>query len=133
MVDNHRKLTGEGRVIGAAVGNGGRDHMAAAILVLQPFSAQRRAPGGGAEQKATGALVGRSPNQIADTLETEHRVVDVERQHRFAVRAVRRRGSDPGRQCTGFGDALLQQLTVTGFTVIEHRTSIFWFVQLAER
>jgi hypothetical protein len=44
-------------------------------------------PGGGAQQEAARALVGGGPDQVAHALEAEHRVVDVERQHRQAVHA----------------------------------------------
>ena len=88
MVEDHRHLVGEGRVVGAAVRDRRGDEVARPVLVLQALAAERGAAGGGADQEAAGALVGRRPDQVADALEAEHRVVDVERQHREAVDAV---------------------------------------------
>jgi hypothetical protein len=56
--------------------------MAAAVLMLQSLAAQCGATGRGANQEATRALISRRPDQVADALETEHRVVDIEGQHR---------------------------------------------------
>ena len=98
MGHDHGHLARKGRVPGPAVGNGGRDQVAAAVLVLQALAAQRGAAGGGAQQKAAGALVGRSPDLVADALKAEHRVVDVEGQHGQAVHAV------AGGRCGPTGD-----------------------------
>ena len=64
-------------------------------FLLQPFTSERSAARSGANQETAGALVGRRPDQVAHALEPEHRVVDVERQHRHAVHAVRRGGHHP--------------------------------------
>ena len=40
---------------------------------------------------------------------------------------------DPGRHRTGFVDALLEDLPVLGFLVIEQLVAVFRFVELAER
>ena len=53
--------------------------MAVAVLVLQAFARQRGAPGGAADQEPAAAHVGGGPDQVADALESEHRVVDEER------------------------------------------------------
>ena len=63
--------------------------VAVAVLVLQALAVQRRAAGRAAEQEAAGAHVAGRPGQVADALEAEHRVVDVERDHRDVVGAVR--------------------------------------------
>ncbi len=60
--------------------------------MLQALAGERGAPGGGAEQKTARARIARGPDQVADALETEAGVEDVERQHRHAVRAVAGRG-----------------------------------------
>ena len=52
-----------------------------AVLVLQALAGQRGAPGGGAEQEAARLDVAGRPDEVADALEAEHRVVDVERHH----------------------------------------------------
>ncbi len=60
--------------------------MRGAILVLQSFAGERGASRGAADQETARARIGRRPDQVTDALEAEHRVVDVERQHRRAVR-----------------------------------------------
>ena len=109
-VEDDRELAGERRVVGLAVRHGRGDEMAGAVLVLQAFAGERRAAGGRADQEAARALVGGGPDQVADALEAEHRVVDVERQHRQAVRRIRRRGRRPRRDRARLGDAFLEDL-----------------------
>ncbi|MNC39962.1 hypothetical protein D3C75_886490 [compost metagenome] len=131
MIDDHGRLAGERRVVSAAVRHRRGDELAGTVLVLQALARQGGAASGGADQEATGALVGSRPDQVADALETEHRIVDIERQHRLAVDAVGGRGGDPGRNRAGFGNALFQQLAVGGLLVVQQCTSIFRFVELA--
>ena len=94
--------------------------MRMSILVLQSFTVQRRAPRRAAEQKAARAHVARRPREVADALEAEHRVEDVERNHRHAVRRVRRRGGDPVAYAAGLIDAFLQDLPVLRL-LVEHQ------------
>ena len=54
---------------------------AMAILVLQAFAVERGATRSASDQEALGPHVGRSPDQITDSLEAEHRVVNEERNH----------------------------------------------------
>jgi hypothetical protein len=58
------------------------------------------------------ALVAGRPGEVAEALEAEHRVVDEERDHLHAVRAVGGRRGYPGSHGAGFGDAFLQDLAV---------------------
>jgi hypothetical protein len=83
-----------------------------------------------ADQEAARALVGGRPDEIAHALETEDRVVNVERQHRLSVRGIGRRRGDPGRHGAGLGDAFLEQLAIAGLAVIQHRAGILGLVQL---
>ena len=83
-----------------------------AVLVLQALAEQRGAPGGGTEQEAPGPGVGGRPDQVADALEPEHRIEDVERHHRHAAHGVLVAGGDEARHRAGLGDALLEDLTV---------------------
>ncbi|MNR44574.1 hypothetical protein D3C85_1633350 [compost metagenome] len=76
--------------------------------MLQAFAAQGGPAGGRPQQNAPGALVGGGPDQVADPLEAEHRVVDVHRQHRLAMHRIGGGRRDPGRQGAGFGDAFFQ-------------------------
>ena len=110
MVQDHRHLVREGRVVADAVGNGAGQDVAVAVLVLQPFAVERGAPAGAPEQEATRLHVTGRPGQIADALEAEHRVVDVKRNHDAVVRRVRRRRGDPAAHAAGLVDAFLQDL-----------------------
>ncbi|MNI68785.1 hypothetical protein D3C73_1244980 [compost metagenome] len=95
VVEDHRKLPGERRIVGPAIGHHRRHQMAVAVLMLQAFAPQGGASRRGPEQETPGALVGRRPDQVTDALEAEHRVVDVERQHRQVVHAVGGGRGDP--------------------------------------
>ncbi|MNG17383.1 hypothetical protein D3C84_1013650 [compost metagenome] len=133
IFENHRQLTGKAGFPGPAVGYHRSHHQTRTVLVLQTLSTQGRAAGSSPQQQTTGTLVSGSPDQIADALETEHRVVDVHRQHRFAVHRIRRCRRHPGGNRPGFGDPLLQQLTVTGFLVRQQRAGILGLVALPLR
>ena len=66
-----------------------------AILVLQSFAVEGGPSGGAAEQESAAAHIACRPGEIAHALQTEHRIVDIERDHWHIARAVRRRGRDP--------------------------------------
>jgi hypothetical protein len=95
MVEDDGNFIGKGGVIGAAVGNGRCDHVARSILVLKAFAAERCPPGGCANEKAARPLVGGGPDQVADALETEHRIENIKGEHRDVVDAVGRGGGNP--------------------------------------
>ncbi len=78
--DDHGELVGVRRVVGTAVRHDRREQMRVPVLVLEPFAVQRRAPRGGADQEAPRAAVTRRPGEVADALEPEHRIEDVERE-----------------------------------------------------
>ncbi|KAG0919537.1 hypothetical protein G6F31_021079 [Rhizopus arrhizus] len=120
MLDDHGQLMAERRVVGHAVRDGGRQDVAMAGCVRQAFAVQRRAAGGAAQEEAARLHVARSPSQVADALEAEHRVIDIERQHRQAVDRIAGAGRGPGRDRTRLGDAFLQDLAVARFAVVQH-------------
>ena len=91
-----------------------------AVLVLQAFAVERGAPRRAAQQEAARLHVARRPGQVADALEPEHRVVDVERDHHAVVRRVRRRRGDPAGHAARLVDAFLQDLAVLGLAVVHH-------------
>ena len=95
VLDDDRNFVGEGRVIGHAVRNGRRQNVAVAVFMLQAFTVQRGAAGGAAEQEAARAQIARRPCQIADALETEHRIENVERDHHLRVVRIRRCRGNP--------------------------------------
>src|SRR5699024_5155680 len=90
-------LVGEGRVIVLYTGVGARQDRRVTIHVLGTFTSQCRATCCCTDDKSTGELVGCSPEGVTGTLEPEHRVEDVDRDHNFAVGRVRGTRSDHGR------------------------------------
>jgi hypothetical protein len=91
--DGH--LIGVRGVVGATVRNRRGDHVAVAILVLQPFAVERRASGRAADQKSACPHVTSRPDQVADALEAEHGIEREERDHGHAVAGVGRRRGEP--------------------------------------
>ena len=77
-VDDHRDFIGVSRIVGYAVGDGGRQNVAVTVLMLQAFAIEGSATGGAPDQEPARPHVARSPGEIADALEAEHRIVDVE-------------------------------------------------------
>ena len=53
--------------------------------MLQTFARERGPARGGADEEAAAALIGVLPDQVANSLEAEHRVEDEERNHGHAV------------------------------------------------
>ena len=98
--------------------------MAMAIFVLQAFTIQGGTAGGAANQEASGLLITGSPGHVADPLETEHRVVDVERDHRLVVGAVTGSSSHPVRHGAQLVDTFLQYLTFAIFFIEGHLIGI---------
>ena len=133
VLDDHRDLVGERRVVGATVGDDREQHVAVAVLVLQPLAVERRPPGGAAEQEAARAAVAGRPHEVADPLVAEHRVVDVERDHLHAVGAVRGPGGDERRDRAGLGDPLLEDLAVLVLLVEHQLLGVLGLVELADR
>ena len=103
-----------------------------AVLVLQALAVQGGPPGGAAEQEAAGPGVPGRPGEVADPLEPEHRVVDVERDHRAVRHRVRGGGGDPGRHGAGLVDALLQHLPGAGLLVEHQLLGVLGLVQLPD-
>ena len=107
--------------------------MAVTIFVLQTFTVQRRTTGSTTNQEATSLLVACLPAQVTDTLEPEHGVVDVERNHRQIVGAVRGRSSQPGCASTQFVDTFLQDLTFLVFFIVSNLLTVLRGVLLTVR
>ncbi len=121
------------RIVRDTVRDSQRLNMAVAIFVLQTFAVQRGTTGSSADQEAARLLVTCCPAQVADTLETEHGVVDVERDHRQIVGAVRGRRSQPGRTCAQLVDTFLQDLAFLVFFVVRDLLTVLRGVLLAVR
>src|SRR5690606_21458396 len=110
FTNDHRQLVAVGGIVGAAVGNSRGQNVAVTVFVLQTFTVQGGATGGAADQEALGAAVAGGPGQVADTLEAEHRIEDVDRQHRLVVGAVGSGGGDPAGHGAGLVDAFVEDL-----------------------
>ncbi|MNK80552.1 hypothetical protein D3C87_1002730 [compost metagenome] len=130
--DGHH-LVGKGRVVRDAVRNGPGQDVAVAVFVLQAFAVERGAPRGAAEQEAARTHVAGEPGQVAHALQAEHRVVDVERNHRHVVRAVRGGRDDPAGHRAALVDAFLQHLPVFRLAVVHELVGVLRLVELAER
>ncbi len=121
------------RVVRDTVRDSQRLNVAVTIFVLQTFAVQRSTTGSPADQEAASLLVASLPAQVADTLEPEHRVVDVERDHRQIVGAVRGRRSQPGCACAQLVDTFLQNLAFLVFFVVSNLLTVLRGVLLAVR
>ena len=95
VVDDDGQFVGIGRVIRDAIGDGGRQQVAVAVLVLQSLPGQGGPAGGAADEKAAGTHIAGRPGKVADPLESEHGVEDIERYHLHPVVFVRRSGRYP--------------------------------------
>src|SRR5690606_19416436 len=130
ILNDHGQLVRVCGIVGNAVGNERRHDMAMAVAVLQPFAIQCCPPGSAAQQEAACLHVAGGPGQIANPLESEHRVIDVKRNHDAVVTGVRRSRSNPGAERTGLVDALLQQLTVARLFVVHDLVLVDRYVLL---
>ena len=129
--DSH--FIGVRRVVRDTVRDSQRLNVAVTIFVLQTFAVQGSTTGSPANQEAASLLIASRPAQIADTLEAEHRVVDVERDHRQVVGAVRGRSSQPGCACAQLVDPFLQNLAFLVFFVVSNLLTVLRGILLAVR
>ncbi len=109
------------------------EQLRVAVRVLEPLAGQRRAAGGRAQDETARELVGHLPELVAGALEPEHRVEDVHRDQRLAVRGVRRAGRDQRRRAPRLGDAVVQHLARRGLLVGEQQIAVDRLVLLAQR
>ena len=133
MLDDRGQLVGEGGVVGLARWHGRGHHEAVAVLVLEALTHERGASGSGPEEEAAGPDVGGLPDEIAHPLEPEHRIEDVEGDHRYAAGGVARRRGDEARHGAGLGDAFFQNLPVGRFGVREQEIVVDRLVLLTLR
>ncbi|MNB95677.1 hypothetical protein D3C75_428630 [compost metagenome] len=133
VLQDHRHFEAEGRVVAAHVRNATGHQMAEAVFVLQAFTVQRGAAGGTTQQEAAGTHVRCLPGDVAHALEAEHRVVDVERQHRHVADRVAGTGGHPRADRTRLADALLQHLAALVFAVEHQLVGVDRLVLLAKR
>ena len=122
--DDGRQLVGIGRVVGTHHGDRGREHLRMAVVVLEALARERRPAGRGPDHEAAAPLVPEGPDLIAGPLEPEHRVEDVEGDHRLAVRGIRRAGGLQRGHRARLVDPLLQHLAVPGLAVGQHEVRV---------
>ena len=132
VLNDDGDLVSKGRIVSQAVGHAQGEHVRVAVLVLQAFAGESGAAGGAAQQEAARAHVGGRPDQVADPLEAEHRVINEERNRVDAVVGVRGAGGDERAHRAGFGDAFFENLAVLGFLVIKERVHVDRLIELAD-
>ncbi len=131
LLDDRRHLVGEGRVVGMHGRHDRRQQVRLAVLVLEALSAHRRAPRRAAHQEAPCPRVSRLPDQVPDPLEAEHRVEEVDGQHRRRPRRVGRPRRLEARHRPGLGDAFLEDLARAVLGVGEQQAGVDRRVELA--
>ena len=117
VTHQHRKLPRESGVVGPHRRHRASQHGRVTILMLQPFAIQSRPAGGTTEQKAFGHHVSCRPDQVTDTLKTEHRIEDIKRNSADAEGSVGRTRSDKRGNRPSLADAFLQNLSVNRFAI----------------
>ena len=101
--------------------------------MLQAFTGEGRTPSGCTDNKALRQLIASSPELITRALEPEHRIEDVEGNHRQVVSGVG--GADHLECCrtTGLGNTGVQNLTLLGLAVGQHHVCVNRSVGLTRR
>src|SRR5690242_14471103 len=106
--------------------------MAVAVFVLQALAIEGRAPGGRAQQEPARPHIAGRPGEVADALEPEHRIVDVEGDHRHVVAAVGGRSRDPGRDAPRLVQTFLEDLTLLILLVEHELIGVLGPIELAD-
>ena len=124
VLDDVAEFVAIGRVVCDDTGIRGGEEQGVAVLVLQALAVQGRSASSRAENEAAGHLVHCGPEAVAGALEPEHRVEDVDGDHRLALRGVggadrRERGDRPG-----LVDALVEDLPGDRLLVGEHELTV---------
>ena len=133
VAHDHADLVAVRGVVGDDGRVGGGEDRGVAVGVLQAFTGQGGAAGGGADDEPAGHLVRGGPEGIAGALEAEHRVEHVDRHERFAVRGVgRARGGERGHGA-GLVDAGVHDLAGDGLLVGQDEVAVHGEVVLAVR
>ncbi len=133
VLDDVTDLVAERRVVGDDGRVRARQQQRVAVLMLQALAVERGATGGGADDEAARHLVHRRPESVARALEAEHRVEDVDRDHRLAVGGVGRSdGGERGNRAR-LVDALVEDRAVACLLVRQHQLAVDGDVLLTVR
>src|SRR5262245_14958936 len=76
VLNDDRDLEGVSGIIHATGRDDAHQKRRVAVLMLKSFTKQCRSPSRAAHHEALAARIGKSPDEIPDALETEHRVID---------------------------------------------------------
>src|SRR5258707_5740402 len=131
VLNDDGNLVGERGIVSEQIGNGQREDVTIAVLVLQAFAGERGASGGATEEEASRAHIGSGPDEVGDALETEHRVINEERNGVDAVGGVSGARGNEGGHGARFGDSLFENLAVFGFLVVHQSVDIDRLIFLA--
>ena len=88
IADDRRELVGVCRVVAAHVRDVRGEQVRVTVIVLQSLAGEGGPSGGRAHQEAATTGIAELPHLVAGPLEAEHRVEDVERDHREPVRGI---------------------------------------------
>ena len=127
------EFVAERGVVGHNCRVGAGQQLAVSVLVLKSFAVECGPSSRGAEDESASHLVTCGPECVARALEAEHRVEDVNRNHRNVVRGVRRSHRGERRDRTGLVDAFVQDATGLRFLVGQHQFPVHRRVLLAVR
>ena len=120
-----------GGIVSCAGGNGAGQNQAVSVLMLQAFAVQRGSASRPAKQEAFATRIRERPDGVANTLESEHRIVGKKRNHRHTIVRVGRACGGHGRHRSGFRDAFFQNLPVFFLTVIQEHVLIVRLIELS--
>src|SRR5579863_638963 len=132
VLNDDGDFVGESGIVGEKIWHGKCQHVTVAVLVLQALAGKRSSASGASYQKAAGTHVGGGPDQVADALEAEHRVVNEEGNRVDSVIRIRRTSRDERAHRTSFGNAFLEDLSVFGFFVVEQSVHVDRLIKLAD-
>ena len=88
LANQRRHLVCEGWIVRGDVWHGVGDQLRVTIVMLQPFAGERGAPSRCADQESADARIAALPDLIANSLESEHGVEDVERDRPHCMRCI---------------------------------------------
>ena len=111
ILNNCCNFVGKRWVVRLAGGNSASKQQAMTILVLKALAHKRGASGRCAKQKAASTRIGCLPDQVANTLETEHGIEGVKRNHWHAPRGVTRARRNEAGHAASLGDSFFKNLS----------------------